>query len=176
MVALQDFPHVQPNAQADRVERAWKALAEVEDPEIPVIGILDLGIIRHVRPGGDGTLEIGLSPTYTGCPATEVIRRSVERALQDAEVGSFLVKTVLSPAWSSDWITPEGRDKLHAYGIAPPEQATTFREWRQGGRVVPCPRCQSMSTEVISEFGSTPCKALYRCRSCAEPFDYFKCL
>ena len=163
-------------AREDRVARAWNALALVEDPEIPAISIVDLGIIRRVTPDIDGVLEVGLSPTYTGCPATEVIRGSVERALREIDVGPFVIKTVLAPAWSSDWITPEGRRKLLAYGIVPPEHSVALRELRHGGRSVACPRCQATDTEVVSEFGSTPCKALYRCRSCLEPFDYFKCI
>jgi ring-1,2-phenylacetyl-CoA epoxidase subunit PaaD len=174
--SAQDAVAVAGGSHAARVTRAWAALQQVEDPEIPAISIVDLGVIRYVRAGSDGALEVGLSPTYTGCPATEVIRRSVEQALREIDVGPFALKTVLAPAWSSDWITPEGRRKLQAYGIAPPEHSASFRELRHGGRPVACPRCQSTSTEVVTEFGSTPCKALYRCRSCLEPFDYFKCI
>lgn len=150
-----------------RTALAWGALALVEDPEIPALSIVDLGIIRFVKTLADGTLEIGLSPTYTGCPATEVIRGSVEHALAAAAVGRFVVRSVLSPAWTSDWITVEGRRKLAAYRIAPPVRAD---------RPIACPRCQSTETDCISEFGSTPCKALHRCRACLEPFEYFKCL
>jgi ring-1,2-phenylacetyl-CoA epoxidase subunit PaaD len=161
----------------DRVARAWKALESVEDPEIPALGILDLGLIRAVKAQADGRLEVGLSPTYVGCPATEVIRRSVENALDAAGVGAYVVNTVLSPAWTSDWITPEGRRKLAIYGIAPPEKsASSMRDVLRGGRPVACPRCHSTNTECISEFGSTPCKALHRCRACLEPFEYFKCI
>jgi ring-1,2-phenylacetyl-CoA epoxidase subunit PaaD len=163
---------------ADRsVSLAWTALASVEDPEIPALSIVDLGLIRFVAPRSDGTLEVGLSPTYVGCPATEVIRRSVEHALGTAGVGAFAVITVLSPAWSSDWITADGRRKLEAYGIVPPEQsASSMHELLRKGRPVGCPRCRSTDTECISEFGSTPCKALHRCRACLEPFEYFKCI
>ena len=160
-----------------RCALAWNALISVEDPEIPAINIVDLGLIRFVRPGPDGTLEVGLSPTYVGCPATEVIRHSVQSALTAAGVGNFLVTNVLAPAWSSDWITPEGRRKLEVYGIVPPERtASTMREVLRGGRPVACPHCHSTDTESVSEFGSTPCKALHRCRSCLEPFEYFKCI
>lgn len=156
---------------------AWNALNSVEDPEIPAINIVDLGLIRFVRTTSDGKLEVGLSPTYIGCPATEVIRRSVQDALGAAGVGDFVVTNVLSPAWSSDWITPEGRRKLELYGIVPPEKtAATMREVLRGGRPVACPRCHSIDTESVSEFGSTPCKALHRCRTCLEPFEYFKCI
>jgi ring-1,2-phenylacetyl-CoA epoxidase subunit PaaD len=161
----------------DRVALAWQALASVEDPEIPALGILDLGLIRSVTAPADGRLEVGLSPTYVGCPATEVIRRSVEDALDAAGVGAYVVNTVLSPAWSSDWITAEGRRKLALYGIAPPEKsASSLRDVVRAGRPVGCPRCHSVNTECLSEFGSTPCKALHRCRACLEPFEYFKCI
>jgi ring-1,2-phenylacetyl-CoA epoxidase subunit PaaD len=160
-----------------RLSLAWTTLASVEDPEIPTLSIVDLGLIRSVKPQPDGRLEVALSPTYVGCPATEVIRRSVEHALRDAEIGEFVVTSVLSPPWSSDWITAEGRRKLAIYGIAPPEQsASSMRDILRGNRPVGCPRCYSTDTECISEFGSTPCKALHRCRACLEPFEYFKCI
>jgi ring-1,2-phenylacetyl-CoA epoxidase subunit PaaD len=165
-------------ASADqRLSSAWRALESVEDPEIPTLSIVDLGLIRSVKPQSDGVLEVGLSPTYIGCPATEVIRRSVEGALRNAGVGAFVVTSVLSPAWSSDWITAEGRRKLEIYGIVPPQQsASSMRDILRQDRPVACPRCQSTDTECISEFGSTPCKALHRCRGCLEPFEYFKCI
>jgi ring-1,2-phenylacetyl-CoA epoxidase subunit PaaD len=165
-------------ASADqRLSSAWRALESVEDPEIPTLSIVDLGLIRSVKPKADGVLEVGLSPTYIGCPATEVIRRSVEGALRNAGVGAFVVTNVLSPAWSSDWITAEGRRKLEIYGIVPPQQsASSMRDILRQDRPVACPRCQSTDTECISEFGSTPCKALHRCRGCLEPFEYFKCI
>ena len=165
-------------ADADRrLSLAWRALAAVEDPEIPALGIVDLGLIRFVSLESDGTLEVGLSPTYVGCPATEVIRRSVEHALRNAGVGAFVVTQVLSPAWTSDWITADGRRKLESYGIVPPERpAASMRDILRTARPVGCPRCHSTDTECISEFGSTPCKALHRCRACLEPFEYFKCI
>jgi ring-1,2-phenylacetyl-CoA epoxidase subunit PaaD len=160
-----------------RLSLAWTTLASVEDPEIPTLSIVDLGLIRSVKAQPDGRLEVALSPTYVGCPATEVIRRSVEHALRDAQIGEFVVTSVLSPPWSSDWITAEGRRKLAIYGIAPPEQsASSMRDILRGNRPVGCPRCYSTDTECISEFGSTPCKALHRCRACLEPFEYFKCI
>ena len=162
---------------ADRVSLAWAALAAVDDPEIPALSILDLGLIRGITPRADGTLEVGLSPTYVGCPATDVIRRSVEEALAGAGVGGFVVTTVLSPAWTSDWITAEGRRKLDLYGIVPPEHSSaSLRDVRRMNRPIACPRCRSTDTDCISEFGSTPCKALHRCRTCLEPFEYFKCI
>jgi ring-1,2-phenylacetyl-CoA epoxidase subunit PaaD len=160
-----------------RISSAWAALRDVEDPEIPAVSVVELGVIRFVTAQSDGSLEVGLSPTYTGCPATEVIQALVERALAGAGVGAFRVVRVLAPAWSSDWITAEGRRKLAEYGIVPPDHSSSsLRDLRTGCRPVACPRCHSTHTETVSEFGSTPCKALLRCRECLEPFEYFKCI
>jgi ring-1,2-phenylacetyl-CoA epoxidase subunit PaaD len=156
-------------AAADRLASVWQALASVEDPEIPAVSIVDLGLIRFVELKSDGCIEVGLSPTYVGCPATEVIHGAARSALSNAGVGAFAVTPVLSPAWSSDWITEAGRRKLQSYGIVPPERAPSRLP-------VACPRCHSLQTETVSEFGSTPCKALHRCRACLEPFEYFKCI
>jgi ring-1,2-phenylacetyl-CoA epoxidase subunit PaaD len=142
-------------------------LAQVADPEIPVLSVLDLGVIRHFLLGPDGKLEVGISPTYSGCPANAVIKTDVLRALCAAGFDAVAVD-VLAPAWSSDWLSEEGRRKLEAYGIAPPGAPSDARP--------ACPRCGSASTSRTSEFGSTPCKALYRCDACLEPFDYFKCI
>ena len=161
----------------ERVALAWSALGTVEDPEIPAVNIVDLGLVRFVRTRSDGILEVGLSPTYVGCPATEVIRGSVTNALRAADIGGFEVTQVLSPAWTSDWITAEGRRKLHAYGIVPPERVSNMRDMLRADRgAAACPRCHSVDTETLSQFGSTPCKALHRCRACLEPFEYFKCI
>jgi ring-1,2-phenylacetyl-CoA epoxidase subunit PaaD len=161
----------------ERVALAWNALSAVEDPEIPAVSIVELGLIRFVKTQADGILEVGLSPTYVGCPATEVIRGSVTNALKAADIGSFEVTQVLSPAWTSDWITAEGRRKLHAYGIVPPERTvSSMRDVLRADRPAACPRCHSVDTETLSQFGSTPCKALHRCRACLEPFEYFKCI
>jgi ring-1,2-phenylacetyl-CoA epoxidase subunit PaaD len=169
-----DAPMGGPDA---RVAAAWEALSRVEDPEIPALSVVDLGVIRYVTRQADGSLEVGLSPTYTGCPATEVIRSFAEQALGRANVGAFRLKSVLAPAWTSDWITPEGRRKLFEYGIVPPDRSSSSpRDLRRGDRPVACPHCRSMETECVSEFGSTPCKALHRCRACLEPFEYFKCI
>lgn len=165
---------MEPQAQIE--QRLRSVLQGVPDPEIPVLNIIDLGIVRHARITGDGMVQVGLSPTYSGCPATEVIKAGVVHALRGAGFDRIEVKDVLAPAWTSDWITAEGRRKLHEYGIAPPAQAVASP--RRLGRAVPvvaCPRCNSRQTSRSSEFGSTPCKALYRCDSCLEPFDYFKC-
>ncbi len=145
-----------------RASELWSILASVPDPEIPVLSITDLGIVREV-----GEDRVVLTPTYTGCPATQVIERMVREALDAAGLGGVRIETTLTPPWTTDWISPEGRDKLRAYGIAPPTA--------RGDRTVHCPQCGSGETEEISRFGSTPCKALWRCRSCAEPFDLFKC-
>jgi ring-1,2-phenylacetyl-CoA epoxidase subunit PaaD len=166
------------NAVVDAtIARAWAALREVEDPEIPTLSLVDLGVVRFVRLGSDGALEVGLSPTYTGCPATEVIQSLVECALEGAGVGVSRVERVLAPAWSSDWITADGRRKLAGSGIVPPgDSSSNLRDLRLGSRPPACPRCHSTHTEIVSEFGSTPCKALLRCRECLEPFEHFKCI
>jgi ring-1,2-phenylacetyl-CoA epoxidase subunit PaaD len=164
-------------SQEERIASAWNALKNVEDPEIPAVSIVELGLIRFVKTQANGNLEVGLSPTYVGCPATEVIRRAVKDALHEAGVGGFEVTNVLSPAWTSDWISADGRRKLLAYGIVPPGRGVAnMRDVLRGDRPIACPRCQSVDTETVSEFGSTPCKALHRCRACLEPFEYFKCI
>lgn len=161
---------------ARRLALIWQALSSVEDPEIPALSIVDLGLIRFVELQSDGSARVGLSPTYIGCPATEVIHGAVRHALRDAGVGEFSVTTVLSPAWSSDWITEAGRRVLQSYGIVPPERASSMRDVLRSPKPVACPRCHSLETETVSDFGSTPCKALHRCRACLEPFEYFKCI
>ena len=151
-------------------------LADVPDPEIPVLSILDLGIVRAVHVTADGTVEVGLAPTYSGCPATEVIRRQVSDALNASGFVQQRLFEVLSPPWTSDWITPEGRDKLLAYGIAPPADSVAHPRHLRGSVPIVCPRCRSERTSRVSEFGSTPCKALHRCHECLEPFELFKCI
>jgi ring-1,2-phenylacetyl-CoA epoxidase subunit PaaD len=147
------------SARLDETGPIWAVLAEVPDPEIPVISVVDLGIVRSVGPD-----VVVITPTYTGCPAALVIERDIRDALDSAGYRHVAVETALSPAWTTDWITSEGRARLLAYGIAPPTK----------GAVI-CPQCGSSETEEISRFGSTPCKSLWRCRACAEPFDLFKC-
>ena len=157
-----------------RAANAWKALEGVEDPEIPALSIVDLGIVRFAEERDDGVLGVGLSPTYTGCPATEHIESKVSEALEAAGLDPFAVTRVLAPAWSSDWITAEGRRKLADYGIVPPPAAASAGLTSRAP--VSCPRCGSARTECTSQFGSTPCKALHRCLECLEPFECFKCL
>ncbi|PSO17928.1 1,2-phenylacetyl-CoA epoxidase subunit PaaD [Bradyrhizobium sp. MOS003] len=153
--------------------RAWDAAASVVDPEIPVLTIADLGVLREVAVDGDH-VEVAITPTYSGCPAMNMIALEIEVALERAGFRGSKVRTVLSPAWTTDWMSDEGRQKLRAYGIAPP-QASSSRRALFGEQVVACPQCGSENTELLSEFGSTSCKALWRCKSCREPFDYFKC-
>jgi ring-1,2-phenylacetyl-CoA epoxidase subunit PaaD len=164
----------------DRERRVWRVLESVPDPEIPVLSVVDLGIVRHVRWSADGDahskLHVGITPTYSGCPATEVIRHAIETALDQEGYTEATVEEVLSPPWTSDWLTNEGRRKLESFGIAPPEKSVSSPRHLFRVPVVACPRCGSQATERVSEFGSTPCKAHYRCTACLEPFDYFKCI
>ncbi len=161
------------------MRRAWEVLAAVPDPEVPVLSVCDLGIVRDVQCATDGT-RVVLTPTYSGCPATEVIAQSVVDALQAAGLGPVIVTHRLAPAWTTDWISDEGREKLRAYGIAPPSGNAAVAP---GGAAVAisirprnlaCPRCGSEQTERLSAFGSTACKALHRCLACREPFEHFK--
>ena len=154
-------------------QRAWEAAAAVADPEIPVLTIDDLGVLREVEVVGD-RVEVAITPTYSGCPAMNMIALEIELALERAGIGRPTVRTVLSPAWTTDWMSEEGRRKLRDYGIAPPQPASGRRALF-GVANVACPQCGSEDTEQLAEFGSTSCKALWRCKSCREPFDYFKC-
>jgi len=157
----------------DLRQRAWDAAASVVDPEIPVLTIADLGVLREVSVS-DGHVEVAITPTYSGCPAMNMIALEIELALEREGFSKPRVRTVLSPAWTTDWMSEDGRRKLKEYGIAPPI-ASHSRRALFGVQEVPCPQCGSNDTELLSEFGSTSCKALWRCRSCREPFDYFKC-
>lgn len=152
-------------------DRILAILRDVPDPEIPVVSVVDLGIVRGVRADPPAVL---ITPTYTGCPATLAIEASVRVALAEHGFGDVPVETVLSPAWTTDWISEEGRAALKAYGIAPPPKGSAAPSLR-GEAPAECPRCGSVHTEEVSRFGSTPCKALWRCRDCLEPFDRFKC-
>lgn len=155
--------------------RARAALETVTDPELPFLTIADMGILRDVRETPSGEIEVDITPTYSGCPATDVIRLDVEVALAKAGVTNASVRTVLLPAWTTDWLSPEARAKLLANGIAPPVKASGKRALFASEDVT-CPHCGGHDTERVSEFGSTACKAQYRCTSCREPFEYFKCI
>jgi ring-1,2-phenylacetyl-CoA epoxidase subunit PaaD len=158
------------------VDDAWEVLANVPDPEVPVLSVIDLGLVREVRSDADG-LQVVLTPTYSGCPATEIIEASVRDALLAADLGPVTITTRRAPAWTTDWISDEGRRKLREYGIAPPSgNAAVSSPIRVMARHVDCPRCGSSRTERLSAFGSTACKALYRCIDCREPFEYFKAI
>jgi ring-1,2-phenylacetyl-CoA epoxidase subunit PaaD len=158
---------------AELQQRAWDTAASVVDPEIPVLTIADLGVLREVVIS-DGRVEVAITPTYSGCPAMNMITVEIELALERAGFRNSKVRTVLSPAWTTDWMSEAGRRKLREYGIAAPLAASSRRALF-GVEQVPCPQCGSIDTGVLSEFGSTSCKALWRCKSCREPFDYFKC-
>ena len=166
------------------IDQVWAWLANVPDPEIPVISVIDLGIVRGVSFNGD-CLVVKVTPTYSGCPATAMVELDIETHLLAQGVEDVRVERQLSPPWTTDWLSDEGREKLKAYGIAPPIDGTSSggiagaraRRLAGGGNlVVACPRCGSGETEKVSQFGSTPCKAAYRCTDCLEPFDYFKCI
>ncbi|KUF10378.1 1,2-phenylacetyl-CoA epoxidase subunit PaaD [Pseudoponticoccus marisrubri] len=144
----------------------WDWLDQVPDPEIPVISVVDLGIVRDVA-WQDDTLEVAVTPTYSGCPATSVISMDIETALRDRGVEQIRIRTQIAPPWTTDWLSDKGRAKLEAYGIAPPSPA---------GGPEKCPHCGSADVVRVSQFGSTPCKAHWRCNACLEPFDYFKCI
>ena len=148
------------------IDDVWRTLDTVPDPEIPVISVVDLGIVRGVE-WADETLEVAVTPTYSGCPATSVIALEIETALRDVGISDVRIKTQLSPAWSTDWLSDKGRSKLEHYGIAPPKPANGPER---------CPHCKSSNVKRISQFGSTPCKAQWQCKDCLEPFDYFKCI
>lgn len=154
-------------------DRAFEAASAVVDPEIPVLTIADLGVLRDVTTDGD-TVEVVITPTYSGCPAMNMIAVEIDLALQRAGIAGARVRTVLSPAWTTDWLTADGRRKLTEYGVAPPAPGGGRRALF-GVDVVACPRCGSTDTRVLAEFGSTSCKALWQCQACREPFDYFKC-
>jgi ring-1,2-phenylacetyl-CoA epoxidase subunit PaaD len=155
----------------------WTILSEVCDPEIPVLTILDLGIVRDVHVlndalSGDISIEVCITPTYSGCPAMDMIAMNIRLALLEHGYKNIKVTSVLSPAWTTDWMTENGKRKLEKYGIAPPVNRSDLGVLAGN---VPCPQCHSINTLLLSEFGSTACKSLYQCQDCKEPFDYFKC-
>lgn len=169
-------------------EQIWAWLGEVPDPEIPVISIVDLGIVRDVRVADDGACDVTITPTYSGCPAMQVIADAITEALHARGIQQVRLHNQISPAWTTDWMSDAGKAALKGYGIAPPVQqvidisglrggaaAAVARRTAPAAPTVACPHCGSTHTEITSQFGSTPCKALYKCLDCREPFDYFKC-
>lgn len=157
-------------------EEIFKLLSEIPDPEIPVINIIELGILRDVK-WFDDLCTVIITPTYSGCPAMKVIEDDIKIKLKEIGIEKVKVEMVYSPAWTTDWINDEAKEKLRAYGIAPPDHSSVDKNVLLGkSRGLKCPLCGSKNTEMISQFGSTACKALYRCKDCREPFDYFKCL
>ncbi len=161
----------------DFYNRILNILAEIPDPEIPVISIVELGVVRSAKDLGDGGVEVSLTPTYSGCPAMKQMEDDVVTVLQQHGFKTVNVKMVYSPAWTTDWLTDYAKEKLQKYGIAPPEESTNDKSFITGKhKAVTCPRCKSKNTVLVSQFGSTACKALYKCSDCLESFDYFKCI
>lgn len=151
-------------------------ISEIPDPEIPVITISELGVIRDVVVEGD-SVEVKITPTYSGCPAMKRMEDDIKAALKEKGIENLKITTVYSPPWTTDWISDHAKEKLRAYGIAPPEHTTEDKSWLTGkSKIIKCPRCGSQNTRLVSQFGSTACKALYQCNDCLEPFDYFKCI
>jgi ring-1,2-phenylacetyl-CoA epoxidase subunit PaaD len=165
------------NAHPERLtkEAIWALLDEVKDPEVPAVSVVELGIVRNLEWDGKH-LSVDVTPTYSGCPATELIEELIAEALRAAGIRDPQLNRVLTPAWTTDWITSAGREKLRLFGIAPPQGSASKMSLLGKDSAIACPLCGSEHTERISEFGSTACKALYRCRDCLEPFDYFKCI
>ncbi len=161
-------PDRAPRLRNEAEREILQILQDIPDPEIPCVSVLDLGIVRDISAD-----SVTITPTYTGCPATFAIEQSIRLALNSAGFSGVALKTSIAPPWSTDWITDEGREKLRVYGIAPPPRGANSASLNAAP--AECPRCRSHDTEEISRFGSTPCKALWRCLACAEPFDRFKC-
>lgn len=152
-------------------------LSEIPDPEIPVISIIDLGIVRSIEIENQNSISLTITPTYSGCPAMKQIEDDVKSLLKSNGFENISIKTIYSPPWTTDWIPEEAKEKLRKYGIAPPEHTTQDKSWITGKlKIITCPHCKSQQTKLISQFGSTSCKALYQCENCLEPFDYFKCI
>lgn len=158
-------------------QKIWDHLSEVLDPEVPVLNIAELGVLRDIEIDGE-QLMVVITPTYSGCPAMKVIADQIISVLNEKGYQNIKIKTILSPAWTTDWLTDEAKQKLKEYGIAPPGKASVNKQFlfSEGQKIVACPQCGSEYTEMKSQFGSTACKALYVCKNCLEPFDYFKCL
>ncbi len=151
-------------------------LKEIPDPEIPVISIVDLGVIRKINITNNG-VDIDITPTYSGCPAMKQMEDDIISALKQKGIENINLKMVYTPAWTTDWLSTDAKERLRKYGIAPPQESTTDKSFITGKtKEIKCPRCGSLHTEMVSQFGSTACKALYKCKDCLEPFDYFKCI
>ena len=158
-------------------DHIFSLLSEIPDPEIPVISIIELGVIRDITIIDETTIQLKITPTYSGCPAMKQIEDDVRKKLTENGFTNITIITIYSPPWTTDWITTEAKEKLRKYGIAPPENTTEDKSWLTGKiKSIACPRCKSQNTKLISQFGSTACKALYQCAYCLEPFDYFKCI
>ena len=154
----------------------WNYLTEVLDPEVPVINVVELGVVRAIEVAG-ASVNITITPTYMGCPAMKTIEEDIETRLSREGIRDVKIKTILTPAWTTDWITKEAKEKLRAYGIAPPEHSSADKNFLSGkAKTVNCPLCGSSDTIMKSQFGSTACKSLFKCNHCLEPFDYFKCI
>lgn len=157
-------------------ENIYSLLNEIPDPEIPVISIVELGVIRDVDVKGKD-IDVTITPTYSGCPAMKQMEDDVRKKLEENGFENIKINTVYNPAWTTDWLSPEARQKLQDYGIAPPEESTTDKSFLTNKpKHITCPRCKSKDTVMVSQFGSTACKALYKCNDCLEAFDYFKCI
>ena len=163
--------NIKENITTDEI---WKLMKDVNDPEIPVLSIIDLGIVRDIKLN-DNKVEVFITPTYSGCPAMDVISMNIRMALLKEGFSTIKITQQLSPAWTTDWMSNEGKDKLKSYGIAPPVGKSFDKKYLEEELKVECPLCHSENTKLLSQFGSTACKALYQCNDCLEPFDYFKC-
>jgi ring-1,2-phenylacetyl-CoA epoxidase subunit PaaD len=153
----------------------WELLEEVSDPEVPVLSVVDLGVARQVEVN-EQRITITITPTYSGCPAMKTMEDDIRKKLSDHHIENVTINTVLSPAWTTDWLSENGRIKLKEYGIAPPEHEVDKSVLFSEPTKVPCPKCGAIDTRMVSQFGSTACKAHYQCNTCKEPYDYFKCL
>lgn len=157
-------------------EKIMELLSQIPDPEIPVISIVELGVVRDIVIDKK-TIEVKITPTYSGCPAMKQMEDDVRKKLKENGFEEVIIKTVYTPAWTTDWLSEEAKIKLKQYGIAPPEESTSDKSFITGKhKIISCPRCNSKNTTLISQFGSTACKALHQCKDCLEPFDYFKCI
>jgi ring-1,2-phenylacetyl-CoA epoxidase subunit PaaD len=163
--------NIKENITTDEI---WKLMKDVNDPEIPVLSVIDLGIVRDIKLN-DNEVEVFITPTYSGCPAMDVISMNIRMALLKEGFSTIKITQQLSPAWTTDWMSNEGKDKLKSYGIAPPVGKSFDKKYLEEELKVECPLCHSENTKLLSQFGSTACKALYQCNDCLEPFDYFKC-